>query len=310
VNELAIHEQTDADPFRDRHGDQVSEVFGVLAEPQFRERACVRSVLCDDRQLDRGLEQFLDVDGGPPEVWREHQPSSAIHAAGKTDAHALANDLGVRRTESGYCSGNFSDERVRILWGRPRRLSNESSVNAGESDRSRFGSQLDGENARPLDIEMEKARASPSRRRSNRTLCDPAFADQLVDDRGNRASLKARVPRKIGTRHRLMPANEIQRDPPIDLPGGLAGRNVEIGEINLAHVAIRERVSASIRSFVRVANYTETSCAVSSGLFHDHWARGSFIEWNPWTRRDRAIAHMLRRQPGAVWQQPQVHSSN
>jgi hypothetical protein len=70
-------------------------------------------------------------------------------------------------------------------------------------------------------------------------LGDPAFLDELVDDGRDGAALQARMPGQIRARHWLMAADEVQGDAAIDLPGGLAGRDVEVSEVDFAHAGSR-----------------------------------------------------------------------
>ena len=64
---------------------------------------------------------------------------------------------------------------------------------------------------------------------------DPPFFDQLVDDGRDGAALKAGPAGQIRPRHRLVVAQEIERDPAVDLPRRLARGDLEIRQIDLAH---------------------------------------------------------------------------
>ena len=100
---------------------------------------------------------------------------------------------------------------------------------------------------------MQEARPPPTRSPADGAFSDPAFIDELIHDRGNGAALETGQPGQIGARHRIVPADEVQRDPAIDLARGLARGDLEVGKVDLAH-----RFGA-FRYFVRVTNDTRTA---------------------------------------------------
>src|SRR5262245_47597002 len=228
--ELTVHEQANADAFRHGDGDEVPHVIRLRPKPVLGQRAGVGGVLDNDWQLDSGLEQLLNVDWRPSEIGREDEASSVVHSTGEADAHAFTDDLRMRGAEAGDGLGHFGDECLRIAGCWPRCLSHEARVHAGEANGRHLGTQFHGENAGALDVQMEKPWPSSACDVTDGTLGDPAFLNELVDDGGDRAALKARVPGQIRARHRLVTPDEIQRDAAVDLPGGLAGRDVEVGE--------------------------------------------------------------------------------
>ena len=77
VHQLAVDQESDADAFRHRDGDEVADVFGVLAEPELGQRAGVGGVLEEDGQADDRFEQGPQVHGRPAQVRREHQAALA-----------------------------------------------------------------------------------------------------------------------------------------------------------------------------------------------------------------------------------------
>jgi hypothetical protein len=57
----------------------------------------------------------------------------------------------------------------------------------------------------------------------------------LLGDHGDGAALQTRVTREVGARDRLVRADQIENDAPIDIARSLAGSNLKIGQIDSSH---------------------------------------------------------------------------
>src|SRR5262249_16276185 len=95
--------------------------------------------------------------------------------------------------------------------------------------------ELDAQHPGPLDVQVQRPGPAPPRHATDGALGHPALIDQLIDDGRHRAALQAGAPRQVRSRHRLMPADETQRDPPVYLARRLARGDLEIRQVNLAH---------------------------------------------------------------------------
>ena len=90
MHQLSVEQQPDADAFRHGHRDDVADVLGVTAEPEFGQRTRVGGVLHVHRQPDGGLDHLRELHRSPAQVRREHQSAAVVDAPGQADAHALA----------------------------------------------------------------------------------------------------------------------------------------------------------------------------------------------------------------------------
>ena len=82
---------------------------------------------------------------------------------------------------------------------------------------------------------MKECRLAAAGQVVDRTLGHPALRDQFLGDRGNGAALQARLARQVRARNRLVLANQVQHDPPVDIPGGLTRGDLKSRQFNLAH---------------------------------------------------------------------------
>jgi len=234
VDQLPVQEQADADPLRDRDSEQVADVLGMAAEPELRERAGVGGVLDRRRQADRCLDQCLEIHRSPAEVRREDQASAAIDAARQAHADAVALDAGMGRAERRHGPGEMLHEHGRLGGGRPRRLFDEAGVHGAEPDGRPLGSKVDRQDAGAIGIEVQQTGPTSSGGAAH-GLGDPALADQLIDNGGHGAALKAGPAGEVGARHRGKPADEAEGDPAVDLAGRFARRHLEVGQVDFAH---------------------------------------------------------------------------
>ena len=153
-------------------------------------------------------------------------------------------------TPSTRVAGNWARSAVDRL-GEPRReglrrrrgvpllLGLELRVEAGQADRRELGPQLDADGADPLGVDVQEARPAAAREEPELAFVDPALDDQLVDDGRDRAALQAGSPGQVGAGQRFVPPNQAERDSTVDLPRRLAGRDLEAGEVDLAHAHLR-----------------------------------------------------------------------
>src|ERR1035441_7562018 len=72
-----------------------------------------------------------------------------------------------------------------------------------------------------LPFRFKKVDLRPRGSRPHRSLNDPLFGKQLLDDERDGASLQSRGPRQIRTRNGLLDANLVEDEISIDLPGHL-----------------------------------------------------------------------------------------
>ena len=128
---------------------------------------------------------------------------------------------------------------------RKRSLFLEARVDVRQAYGGRLRPEVHPDDAGTLDVEVQESGPSAPRQPADGPLGDPAFLNQLIDNGRDRATLQPRTARKIGPRHRLVVPKEIQGNPPVDLTGRLARRDLEIRQIDLAH-AMEGTVSDSI----------------------------------------------------------------
>jgi hypothetical protein len=239
VHQLAVDEKPDADAFRHGDGDEVPDVLGVLAEPELGEGAGVGGVLEEDGQADDRFEHGPQVHGRPAQVRREHQVPLRVDAAGEADADAFDARRRKLRPERRDGLREPRREGLRRRRGVPLLLGLELRVEAGQADRREVGPQLDADGADPLGVDVQEARAAAAREEPELAFVDPALDDELVDDGRDRAALQAGSPGQVGPGQGFVPANQAERDSTVDLPRRFAGRDLEAGEVDLAHAHLR-----------------------------------------------------------------------
>ena len=228
VHQLPVQQHADTDAFRHGDGNEVSKVFIVPAEPDFAERAGVRRVLHVDGQPRRRLEHLPQVHVPPAEVRREHEPSGRIDSSGQADANPFAHHPRMRGAQAGNGSSHCADEHGRISGRRKRPLRLEPRVHVCQPHRRRLWPEVHAHDARALDVEVQKPRPPPARQPADGALGDPPLLDQLVDDGRDGAALKPRTTGQVRPGHRLVMPEEVQRDPPVNLPRGLARGDLEV----------------------------------------------------------------------------------
>ncbi len=211
------------------------QVLVVTAEPHLAERARIGGILDVDRQPGRRFEHLPQVHVAPSEIRREDESSGRIDSSGQTHTHAFAHHARMRGPQAGNRPRHRADEHRRIARCRKRPLRLEPRVHVRQPHGRRLGPEVHADDAGALDVEVQKSRPPSARQPADGSLGDPPLIDQLVDDGRNRAALEPRAARQVRPRHRLVMPEKIQRDPPVDLPRGLAGGDLEVRQIDLAH---------------------------------------------------------------------------
>jgi len=119
-------------------------MVGMPAEPQLGERARVRSVFEGDGETGRRFDPRTEIDGSPAQVRREHEPARCIDTTRQADAETFAQQARMRGAERLHRAREFVHEGVGIGVRRPRRLLDETRVNAGQADGGALGPDFDG----------------------------------------------------------------------------------------------------------------------------------------------------------------------
>ncbi len=193
MQQLAVDEEANADPFRHRDRNHMTDAFGMAAEPELPERAGIRRVLEHDRQPARGLDQWREIDVAPAQVRCEDETPVVVNSSRQADAHPLANDARMRAPHRGNRASQPAYERLGGLRRRPRCLLDVAGIDAGQSDSRDLRAQLHRDDAGALDIETEERRLAVVCRIVGGALADPALLDQLVDDGRDRRCAAART---------------------------------------------------------------------------------------------------------------------
>ena len=61
VKQLAVEQQPDANPFRDRHRHEIPDIVGMAPNDNSRQGAGARGILEHDRQVKLGLEEAAEI---------------------------------------------------------------------------------------------------------------------------------------------------------------------------------------------------------------------------------------------------------
>ncbi|MPZ16925.1 MAG: hypothetical protein GEV06_03250 [Luteitalea sp.] len=83
-----------------------------------------------------------------------------------------------------------------------------------------------------------------------------------------------------------MPPNQVEHDPAVDVARGLTGRDVKIGQIDLAHVGS----AISVQAIVREENYsTPVEVGECLGVRGVYWALERCVATDSWCGREVAV---------------------
>ena len=181
--------------------------------------------------------ELPEIRPAPSRGWaRRRAGRTSSTRPGHAHAHALVHDFAVRARGTPRPSAPAPRRTPPACAGVGQvGLHQEPGVEAGEADSRRPGPQIHGEDAGPLDVQVEEARpASAPDRRLAPSVTQPSV-DQLADDGRHRAALQAGSAGELGPRQRLVAADDVERDPAVDVAGRFAGRDLEVGEVDLAH---------------------------------------------------------------------------
>ena len=238
----ALH---DADAQAVRHGDvdEVAGRLGVAGRPELRQRAGLAGVFDLDRHAERGRDRIAQTEVAPAQVGREeHQAGFRFDHARHDDADALAAaEILVLGEEPLDALHETGDKPLRIALGREAGDAGELAADqVGHHDERARRPDVDRHHAALARIDVEKGRLAAALRLAGGPFEDGAVADQLVDEQADRAAAGPHQPRQVGARNRLMGADQVQRDPAVDLPGGGAGGDAEVLRVDgVAFVFIR-----------------------------------------------------------------------
>ena len=160
-----------------------------------------------------------------------------IDAAGNGDADALAGEPGMRAQKRLQPATEIADEHVRAGRGRHALVGDHAPVGIRNRDRRQGGTDIDAENPRTLDVEIEQPRLPPAKRLPGLAFGDPALLDQLVGDERHRAPLQPGLRRQVGARDRLSRTNQPKEQVPVDVTDRLA-RSRRICPHRVAHASL------------------------------------------------------------------------
>ncbi len=206
--------------------------------PQLRERTCAARVLDLHRQADRRREQVVDVDVPPPEGRRVQDPHRRVldHPGdGHADALAGGNAAMVREQRTNP-NAQRRRKRLRIALGR-------ESDHAAERFAKKVGRQqvgltcpnVDGDDGAAARVDVEKRRLSPANGLAGGAFDDEAALEEVADDEADASPADTHRAGEVGARDRLIRADEIQHDLPVDLSRGALGGDLKANRIDLSH---------------------------------------------------------------------------
>ena len=139
----------------------------------------------------------------------------------------------------------FQNETFRIAASAQRILRQAAHFQIRQHQGGFFRADIDADDAGAFAINVKKFRLSSARQIPGSTHLHPAFGDQLLRDHRDGTALQTRMTGEIGTRNRLMLANEIQHNPAIDVAGRSNAGDLKIIEINLASDGARFAVCST-----------------------------------------------------------------
>jgi len=123
-------------------------------------------------------------------------------------------------------------------------------LDIGKHQCSRYWPDVDAYDPYPLLIQVQKRRPASTWEVAARALFYPILLDQLLGNNRYSTALKTRMSGQVGTGNRLMAADEVKDDPPVNVAGGFTCCYLEIGKVNLSHSAERH-VDNSVRELYR-----------------------------------------------------------
>jgi hypothetical protein len=170
---------------------------------------------------------------------------------------------GARRMRSGASASTRATGSVIVSNARGRsacRRSREHQVRAAEA-------HVDRHHQPVARADVEHLRLAAARRVDRGPLVDGALAQQLVDQRGDHAAPDVHAAREVGARDRLVLADEVEHDLPVDLARGRAGRADEPPGVDLSHDS--GGTGASVGGDGQIGDAAR-SCALPNPTLHWH----------------------------------------
>ena len=183
-------------------------------------------------------EQIVDIDVAPSERRRmQHAHRRVLDHPGDGHAHAFA---GAHAAVFGEQRANARAER---RCQQPRVANRRKSDDAAERLAQQVGghqigaarTHVHGDDRAPLRVDVEECGLSAANGAAAGALDDQAALQQVADEEADAAAPHAHRPREVGTRDRLIGANEIEHDLTIDLARRALGGDLEANGINLSH---------------------------------------------------------------------------
>ena len=105
----------------------------------------------------------------------------------------------------------------------------------GQHQERAAGADVDGDARSLAGVDVEQRRLASARGLAGGPFDDVALVEQLLDEEADGAAAHLHAAGQVGARDRLMAADQRERDLPVDLARGAAGRDVEAVGVNASH---------------------------------------------------------------------------
>jgi hypothetical protein len=164
-----------------------------------------------------------------------------IDHAGHGDPHAFASaDLFVIGEHLLDTACEFLDEYVGVAIGLKTADNAELPAHqVGAKDVAARRADVDADNAALARVDVEKSRATPTADRlAHGPFEDERLAEEFVHQEADDTASDVHQSRQVSTGDRLVGADEIQGDLPVDFAAGPASSDCEIVWIDLSHLDI------------------------------------------------------------------------
>src|SRR5262245_23801144 len=110
-------------------------------------------------------------------------------------------------------------------------------LDIGEHQCGRYRPDVDADDPYPLLVQVQKPRPASTRDVAAGALLYPIFLDQLLGNYRYGTALKARASGQVGPGDRLVAADQVKDDSPVDVAGGFTCGYLEIEQVDLSHSA-------------------------------------------------------------------------
>ena len=122
-------------------------------------------------------------------------------------------------TRSASCSTSVFGSRT---VGKRNRAGHRRAEQIGQHHERLAGANVGRHHGAAAGIDVEEGRLAAADGFAGRAFEDQPFAQQVVDDQGDRAAAHVHGAREVGARDRLPRAHQVERDAAVDLAGGAA----------------------------------------------------------------------------------------